>query len=92
MSKVTGLFFAMPYFVYILKSLQNGSYYIGSTNDIEDRFKRHNEGRVSYTKSKRPWELVYSEEHPDRSRAVKRENEIKDHKRRTFIEALIKKS
>ena len=80
----------MPYFVYILKSLQNGSYYIGSTNDLEDRFKRHNEGRVSYTKSKRPWELVYSEEHPDRSSVMKRENAIKRRKSAQFIEVLIK--
>ncbi len=82
----------MAYFVYILESLKDGRYYVGSTHNLEDRFKRHNEGRVNYTKTNRPWELVYSEEHPDRSRAVKRENEIKDHKRRTFIEALIKKS
>ena len=82
----------MAYFVYILESLKDGRYYVGSTHNLEDRLKRHNEGRVNYTKTNRPWELVYSEEHPDRSRAVKRENEIKDHKRRTFIEALIKKS
>ena len=48
--------------------------------------------QVAYTKSKRPWKLVYSEEHPDRSSAVKRENEIKGHKRRAFIEGLIQKS
>ena len=89
---MTGLFCAMAYFVYILESLKDGRYYVGSTHNLEDRLKRHNEGRVNYTKTNRPWELVYSEEHPDRSRAVKRENEIKDHKRRTFIEALIKKS
>ena len=82
----------MPYHLYILKSLKDGSYYVGSTNDLEDRFKRHNEGRVAYTKPKRPWKLVYSEEHPNRSSAAKRETEIKAHKRRGFIEALIQKS
>ncbi len=82
----------MPYFVYILESLKDGRYYVGSTHNLEDRLKRHNEGRVAYTRPKRPWKLVYHESHHDRSRAVKRENEIKGHKRRTFIEALIKKS
>ena len=82
----------MPYHVYILESLKNGTYYVGSTNNLEDRLKRHNEGRVAYTKPRRPWKLVYSEEHPDRLSAAKRETEIKGHKRRAFIERLIQKS
>jgi len=82
----------MKFFVYILKSLKDGSYYVGSTNNLENRLKRHNEGRVNYTKPRRPWKLVYMEEHPDRSSAAKRENEIKAHKRRAFISALIEKS
>jgi len=82
----------MTFSVYILKSLKDGSYYVGSTNNLKDRLKRHNEGRVSYTKSRRPWKLVYSEEHPDRSGAALREGEIKAHKRRAFIEGLIKRS
>ena len=82
----------MVYFVYILESLKDGSYYVGSTNDIKDRVLRHNQGRTKYTKAKRPWELVYNEEFPDRSSAMKRENEIKRHKRRAFIEDLIRTS
>ena len=82
----------MTFSVYILESLKDGSYYVGSTNNLEDRLKRHNEGRVAYTKPKRPWKLVYSEEHPDRSSAAKIEYEIKKHKSREFIEALIKNS
>jgi len=79
----------MTFSVYILESLKNGSYYVGSTNNLEDRLKRHNEGRVAYTKPKRPWKIVYSEEHPDRSSAAKKEYEIKKHKRIEFIETLI---
>ena len=82
----------MPYHVYILESLKDGSYYVGSTNNLEARLKRHNQGRVAYTKPKRPWKLVYSEAHPDRSGAAKREYEIKKHKRTEFIENLIKSS
>ena len=80
----------MPYYVYILESLKDRTYYVGSTNNLEDRIERHNEGRVAYTKPKRPWKLVYSEEHPDRSSAAKSEYKIKAHKRRSFIETLIK--
>ena len=80
----------MTFYVYILESLKDGTYYIGSTNNLKDRINRHNQGRVKYTKPKRPWKLVYSEEHPDRSRAANREYAIKNHKRRAFIETPIK--
>ena len=81
----------MPFYVYILQSLKDGSYYIGSTNNLEDRIERHNQGRSQYTKAKRPWKLVYSEEHPDRSGAVKRENQIKNRKSKEYISDLVKR-
>jgi putative endonuclease len=77
----------MSYFVYILKSLKDGSYYIGSTQDLSERLERHNEGRSKHTKAKRSWELVYYEEHPDRSSAMRREVEIKGRKSRKFLES-----
>ena len=80
----------MSYYLYILESLKDKTYYVGSTHNLNDRLKRHNEGRVKYTKPRRPWKLVYFEEHLDRSSAVKRETVIKAHKRKGFIEALIK--
>jgi putative endonuclease len=80
----------MPYYVYILESLKDKTYYIGSTNNLKDRINRHNQGRVNYTKPKRPWKLAYFEEYSDRSSAANRECEIKKHKRRDFIKTLIK--
>ena len=82
----------MPYFVYILKSIRDGSYYVGSTQDLFSRIERHNQGRSKYTRNKRPWELLYSEEYPDRSAAIKREKEIKKRRRREYIESLVRKS
>ena len=82
----------MPYYVYIIQSGIDGTYYTGSTDNLEDRIVRHNQGRSKYTKSKRPWQLVYSEEHPDRSAAVRRENEIKSKKKRSYIEFLVRTS
>jgi putative endonuclease len=55
----------MNYFLYILRSLKDGSFYVGTTGDVGSRIERHNEGRSAYTKSKRPWELIYSEAHAD---------------------------
>ena len=82
----------MAYYVYILQSLKDESYYIGSTNNLADRVERHNQGRSKYTKPKRPWKLAYFEEFPDRPSAVRREFEIKSHKRRGYIEVLIEQN
>ena len=82
----------MPYFVYIIESFKDGSYYVGSTQNLNDRIARHNQGRSKYTKTKRPWNLIYSEEHPDRSSAVRREEQIKRRKSKDFIETLVRTS
>ena len=82
----------MPYSVYILQSLKDGSYYVGSTQDLEARLQRHNQGRSKYTKIKMPWELVYQEHYPDRSTASCRELEIKNLKSRSAIDRLVRTS
>lgn len=52
----------MPYAVYILKC-SDGSYYTGSTKDLEGRVREHElcEHPDSYTYSRRPVQLVWSE-------------------------------
>lgn len=65
------------WFVYILKCIDT-SLYTGSTNNLEKRFNDHLAGKgAAYTRSHKPVEIVYSEELPDRSTALKREIEIK---------------
>jgi putative endonuclease len=87
-----GVHSLMSYYVYILESELDGTYYIGSTGDICDRLARHNQGRSMYTKAKRPWKLVYSEEHGSRSLAMKRERGIKSKKDKGYVERLIRTS
>jgi len=66
----------MP-FVYIVQC-NDGSLYTGWAVDVERRVKAHNAGRgAKYTKWHRPVKLVYAEEHPTRTAAMKREAEIK---------------
>jgi putative endonuclease len=65
------------FFVYILKSKESKSLYIGYTKDLRKRFKEHNSGLVRSTKSKRPWHLVYYEAYSSRQDATKRENNLK---------------
>ena len=77
------------FFFYILQSEKDGSYYLGQTSNLQDRLKRHNQGRSRYTKNRGPWKLVYQESFTSRSEAVRREQECKRKHSREFIEALI---
>jgi putative endonuclease len=82
----------MVYYVYILQSEKDGSYYIGHTADLEERIQRHNHGKSSYTKARVPWKLIYQEVFATRSEAMKREREIKRMKSREYIERLVRAS
>ena len=68
----------MPYYVYILKCA-DGSYYTGSTDDLSKRLLHHQEGvsPSSYTFSRRPVELVWSEEVKTYHEALTHERQIK---------------
>ena len=67
--------------VYILKC-RDDSFYVGIASDPVAREHRHNEGKGSaWTKARRPVRLVFAEQHPGKSRARKREIEIKGWRR-----------
>lgn len=69
------------FYVYILKCSDN-SLYTGYTVDLEKRLITHNKGKASkYTRGRLPVELIYYEELPTKSDALKREYEIKQMKR-----------
>lgn len=65
------------WFVYILRC-GDDTLYTGSTDDISRRLAAHNSGKgAKYTRGRGPLELVYSEELPSHSEALKREIAIK---------------
>jgi putative endonuclease len=67
----------MAFYCYILEC-SDGSYYTGWSTDPERRLREHNSGSgARYTRSRRPVRLVYLEELPDKSAALKRERAIK---------------
>jgi putative endonuclease len=64
-------------FVYIVRCA-DGTLYTGWTTDVARRVGQHNAGRgARYTRMHRPVALVYCEEVPDRSTAMRREVAIK---------------
>ena len=67
----------MSWYVYMLRC-RDGSLYTGYTDDPVRRLAVHNSGKgAKYTRSRLPVTLAYSEEHPDKSAAMKREAAIK---------------
>jgi putative endonuclease len=80
------------YYVYIVKCADN-TLYTGISTQLERRIEEHNSSDrgAKYTRVRRPVELVYSEEYPDRSSASKREYEIKKRMTREKKLALIAK-
>lgn len=74
------------YYVYILEC-KNNSLYTGITTDVSRRFNEHKTGvGARYTRSKKVEKIVYTEEHPNRSSASKREAEIKSWNREKKIQ------
>ncbi|MDO8505196.1 MAG: GIY-YIG nuclease family protein [bacterium] len=78
------------FYIYIIQSIKNGSYYIGCTNETTKRLSEHNKGRVKSTKAYGPWLLRYTEKYNTLSEARGREEQIKNWKSRTAIERLLK--
>ena len=75
----------MEYYTYVLLSLTNGYLYIGSTDNIENRLKRHNSGKVKSTKAYRPWKLLEYYKFKSRAEAVRHERFLKTHQQKDLI-------
>ena len=70
------------FWVYVLQN-PSGRFYTGHTDDLETRVANHNRtGKIvgKFTRKNGPWILVWSEQHTNRSDAMRREREIKSWK------------
>jgi putative endonuclease len=67
----------MP-FVYILKSLRDNRFYIGSTINLDNRIKHHKAGFTPSTKRFGEIELVYSQKYETLSEARTIERRLKN--------------
>ncbi len=78
----------MPY-VYILKSVNTGRYYVGCTDDLERRLREHNNGKSGSTKAFRPWRFAHSEYFKTLAQARQRERYLKAQKSRLLLTKVI---
>jgi putative endonuclease len=67
----------MAHYLYILKSLKDERLYTGCTANVPERIRNHNRGGTPSTRHRRPFQLIYVEEYPDRTTALARERELK---------------
>ncbi|MCW3995253.1 MAG: GIY-YIG nuclease family protein [Candidatus Bathyarchaeota archaeon] len=78
----------MAFYVYILQCI-DGTFYTGYTKNIEERIKQHQNGNgARYTKAHKPQKIAYVELHESRSKAMKREREIKKFTRQQKIDLI----
>lgn len=76
-------------FVYILKSLRNGRFYIGSTNNLERRLEEHKSGNSKYTGEILPIELVFKQKFESLKIARKVEYWLKMQKSASLIQKIV---
>ena len=69
-----------PYWVYVLYSPRARRFYIGISEDLQQRLDQHNTGRSYWTARYAPWECVFKTQCPDITQARKFENRLKRQK------------
>ena len=75
----------MQFYVYILYSEKLGRYYVGHTQNIDQRLEEHNSGQSKSTRNGNPWTLLYYLTTESRSEAVKFERKIKKRGAERFL-------
>ena len=81
-------FLIYMFYTYIIFSASSNRYYVGSSQDVGERLRRHNVNHSKSTKGKGPWLLVKSFEFETRSEAILLERKIKKRGAKRFLEGL----
>lgn len=84
------LFIPVMYYVYFLRSkIKPGQFYVGYTEDLQARLKKHNAGEVQSTKPYGPWILIYYEAFTSMNDAKQREQYLKTTKGRRTLRLML---
>lgn len=78
------------FYVYVLKSMKDQKPYVGYTNNLRRRFEEHNLGKISITKHRKPFKLVYYEAYLNQQDATIREKYFKTGWGRTHLKKVLK--
>ena len=77
------------YFVYVIRSVGSGRYYVGYTNNLARRLDQHNANKTKSLVNKGPFEFVYTENYLSLADAVRRESQVKSYKGGVAFKKLI---
>jgi len=78
------------YYTYVLLSQKDGRFYTGSTGNLKERIKEHNNGEVSSTKYRRPLRLIYYEACLNKYDALRREKYLKTGMGKRYLQNRLK--
>ena len=78
------------YYVYVLLSEKDNNFYIGFTENIDQRLDEHNAGKNVSTKLRRPLNLIYFEGHTSKFDALRRERYFKTTKGKATLKQILK--
>jgi putative endonuclease len=78
------------FYIYVLRSQKDGDFYTGFTNDLKQRIYQHNNGLVPSTKSRIPFDLIYSEACLHKYDAIAREKYLKSGMGKRYLKNRLK--
>lgn len=81
----------MMYYVYVLKSNEDGKWDTGCTSDLRKRFNLHNEGCVPSTKGRVPFKIIYYEASLNQEDAFTREKYLKSGMGKRYLKNRLKR-
>ncbi len=78
-------------YVYVLRSIKSGKWYIGCTNNLRKRFNEHQNNKSTYTKGRGPFELIYYEASYNKLDGFAREKYLKSGMGRKYLKNRVKR-
>ena len=79
------------YYIYVIQSKKDKQFYTGFTGDLKNRLREHNAGRVSSTKERGPFELIYYEASLNGQDALAREKYLKSGMGKRYLRNRLKR-
>lgn len=80
--------FFMPFYVYIIQSMTDNSYYKGFSEQPMKRLMQHNNKESFYTASKTPWKIVFLQVFEHKADALKREKVLKKYSHSQILQLI----
>lgn len=74
------------HYVYILESVEGNHFYVGLTDNLQARLRKHNAGEVPHTSKFKPWKMKNAIAFRDRERAYAFERYLKTGSGRAFAQ------